>query len=150
MSKNYSVKEQIKLLRSKFSFSENFNDLTNDNIIISDKNLLYKLAAFLMKENIEFIVLNAIFLKEEVINLSDCAKLNNNKITQLTKESFIDIDNYFILGEYINTEILIDFSKFKNYYLNSKTINHFSYLVVTKKQTFYILNRKNYSLIIKI
>jgi len=143
--KNYSLNEQLNLIHSKLKKVESLIDLFNSDTSYIEDISLVKFISYLYKKQIRFCVVESTFIKD--FNLFE------NQIYHLKGQVLndIDISKYIITrNDLDSTEYFYDNSILKTFYLNRKTINHWSFCIFTERNTFYFMKRKNKTFIFKL
>jgi len=148
VSKNYSIKEHISLIKRKYQYTKNFIEVLDFNKDYTDNTSIEKIISYFIKNEINFLILNASILKSEgFIDIKEPAILTT------MSGDFIKNNDTGILKKYNNhliykynkseTELLFDTSILDKFYLNDKTINHFSMIILTEDNSFYYMKRSN-------
>jgi len=150
MSKNFSVNEHISRLNNKFKQTSDMNNIGNSTYYFSTKDPLIKFLAYLNFTKKDYVVINANVIqkmknekfigdKKQVILLYQ----KNNSIKNLSTNNEFKIGEDSVFYDNFNDNVIFDTTILSKFLLNGKTINHFSYMVFTEKDTFYILKRSN-------
>lgn len=154
-SKNLSINEQEKLILKKFINSEIKEISIGDfKITVSFKNRFFfkKIEEkdflslkYLLKKINKVVSLEAtIFNQFNNINLKEPKKFifSENTFFNPIENNLIEIELEKILLNKSN-ELILDTSLFNIFYLNKKTVNHFSKLYLMENMNIYLLKRKN-------
>lgn len=153
-NKNYSIKEQEYLIKQKFLNAEQTTIIFEEfEFSVNKKNrFFFKKIDFKQFLLIDSQLSNSkavasfeasVFCEFKDIDLTDTKKFifSNKSFFNPILNVFLNIDSKKIL---LNKEhLMIDTSLFNVFYLNKKTINHFSKIFLTEKYNFYLFKRKN-------
>lgn len=154
-SKNLSIKEQESLILKKFVNFESKDIFLGDlkiNVFFKKRFFFKKIEEkdflhfkYLLKKMNKVVSLEAtVFNEFKDINLKEAKKFifSENTFFNPIENNLINVELKKILLSKSN-ELIFDTSLFNVFYLNRKTVNHFSKLYLLENMNIYLLKRKN-------
>jgi len=151
MSKNYSINEQLYLLSKKYKKTYSIDNIFNSDYFISTEKIIDLFLDFFKDD---YVIINASFFKENISLIENTTILKYNN--SIVSDEFNLTTNYFIKKDLIikdnsnGSKLYFDTSLLKLFFLNNKTINHFSFAIFSKKTSFYIMRRGHINILFKL
>lgn len=154
INKNLSVSEHIDKLNNRFLASEPIASFSFDLINViemkrHDSYLMKKISSHdfdkylhILKNNNQSVILNPTIIKNMLKKENFLYVYGDKKLSNIF-EKIYEIEDKYIVKNSESGELTIDTLFFDTFYLNKKTINAFSYLILTSVCNIYLMKRSD-------
>lgn len=154
INKNLSVSEHIDKLNNRFLASEpiasfsfdlmNVGEMKRHNSYLMKKISSHEFDKYfhILKNTNQSVILNPIIIKNMLKKENFLYIYNNKKLSNIFENTYL-IENKYIVKDSESNELTIDTLFFDTFYLNNKTINAFSYLILTNVYNIYLMKRSD-------